>query len=196
MNFKLAAFIVVVIFLLLLVRLEFSMYIPQGYSRFQKMKTSILQHLNNAMSTSETSLQESKKKMLRFKLGDANTLNDRIAKLIAKESSAKDSLEKDKVIFINILPTTTVTMISIWSNPKIMQWAEEFLSRALDPSRTRLKWRILQFLSTTESTNQDQRLWQVWLWYRKEQVWYGLSKIAKTLKNKKNYKKIQAYFQV
>ena len=113
MNFKLAAFIVVVICLLLLVRLELSMYIPQGYSRFQQMKTSILQHLNNAMSTSETSLQESKKKMLHFKLGDAKTLNDRIAKLIAKESSAKDSLENDKVIFINILPATTVTMISI-----------------------------------------------------------------------------------
>ena len=179
MNIKLAAFIVSVIFLLLLVRLEFSMYIPQGYSRFQKMKTSILQHLNNAMSTSETSLQEGKKKMLRFKLGDAKTLNDRIAKLIAKESSAKDSLENDKVIFINILPATTVTMISIWSNPKSKQWAEEFLSRALDPSRARLKWRILQFLSTTESTNQGQRLWRVWLWYRKEQFWYGLSKIAK-----------------
>ena len=115
MNFKLAAFIVLhlVIFLLLLVRHQFSLYIPQGYSRFQKMKTSILQHLNNAMSTSETSLQESKKKMLRFKLGDAKTLNDRIAKLIAKESSAKDSLDNEKVIFINILPATTVTMISI-----------------------------------------------------------------------------------
>ena len=57
------------------------------------MKTSILQHLNYAMSTSEKNVQETQKKLLRFKVKEAKTLNDRIAKYIAKEPSAKDKME-------------------------------------------------------------------------------------------------------
>ena len=95
MNFKLVAFIIVdvVIILLLLIQLQYMMHIPQGYSRIQQMKTSILQHLNYAMSTSEKNVQETQKKLLRFKVKEAKTLNDRIAKYIAKEPSAKDKME-------------------------------------------------------------------------------------------------------
>ena len=57
------------------------------------MKTSILQHLNYAMSTSEKNVQETQKKLLRFKVKEAKTLNDRIAKYIAKEPSVKDKME-------------------------------------------------------------------------------------------------------
>ena len=95
MNFKLAAFIVVdvVIIVLLLVQLQYTVYIPQGYSRLRQMRTSILQSLNYAMSASDKTVQESKKKLLRFKVKEAAMLNDRIAKYIAKKPSAKDKIE-------------------------------------------------------------------------------------------------------
>ena len=96
MNFKLAAFIIVdvVIILVLLVQLQYTMYNSQGYSRLQQMRTSILQHLNYAMSaTNDENVQESQKKLLRFKVKEAKSLNDRIAKYIAKQPSAKDKIE-------------------------------------------------------------------------------------------------------
>ena len=60
------------------------------------MRTSILQHLNYAMSMSDKTVQESQKKLLRFKVKEAKMLNDRIAKYIAKVPSAKDKMENDK----------------------------------------------------------------------------------------------------
>ena len=102
MNFKLVVFIIVdlIIILLLLIQLQYTMYIPQGYCRFQQMKTSILQHLNYAMSSSASN--QSKKKLLRFKVKEAKTLNDRIAKYISKEPSSKDNnLEQEESDFHN-----------------------------------------------------------------------------------------------
>ena len=98
MNLKLAAFIVVdvVIIVLLLVQLQYTVYIPQGYSRLRQMRTSILQRLNYAMSTSDKTVHESQKKLLRFKVKEAAMLNDRIAKYIAKEPSAKDKMEHNE----------------------------------------------------------------------------------------------------
>ena len=104
MNFKLVVFIIVdlIIILLLLIQLQYTMYIPQGYSRFQQMKTSILQHLNYAMSSSASNVHQSKKKLLRFKVKEAKTLNDRIAKYISKEPSSKDNnLEQEESDFHN-----------------------------------------------------------------------------------------------
>ena len=102
MNFKLTVFIIVdvAIILLLLIQLQYTMYVPQGYSRLQQMKTSILQHLNYAMSTSERSEQEAQKKLLRFKVKEAKTLNDRIAKYIAKEASAKDKMDHEESVIL------------------------------------------------------------------------------------------------
>ena len=57
------------------------------------MRTSFLQQLNYAMSTSDRKVEELQKKLLRFKVKEAKTLNDRIAKYIAKEPSAKDKME-------------------------------------------------------------------------------------------------------
>ena len=101
MNLKLAAFIVVdvVIIVLLLVQLQYTVYIPQGYSRLRQMRASILQRLNYAMSTSDKAVQESQKKLLRFKVKEAAMLNDRIAKYIAKEASAKDKINHEESDF-------------------------------------------------------------------------------------------------
>lgn len=98
MNFKVAAFIIVdlLIILLLLLQLQYTVYIPQGYSRLQQMRTSFLQQLNYAMSTSDRKVEEPQKKLLRFKVKEAKTLNDRIAKYIAKEPSAKDKMEHNE----------------------------------------------------------------------------------------------------
>ena len=95
MNIKLVAFIVVdvVIIVLLLVQLQYTVFIPQGYSRLRQMRTSILQRLNYAMSARDKTVQESQKKMLRFKVKEAAMLNDRIAKYIAKKPSAKDIMK-------------------------------------------------------------------------------------------------------
>ena len=60
------------------------------------MRTSFLQQLNYAMSTSDRKVEELQKKLLRFKVKEAKTLNDRIAKYIAKVPSAKDKMENDK----------------------------------------------------------------------------------------------------
>ena len=64
------------------------------------MKTSILQHLNYAMSTSDRNVQEAQKKLLRFKVKEAKTLNDRIAKYIAKEASAKDKMDHEESVIL------------------------------------------------------------------------------------------------
>ena len=45
---------------------------------------------------SDKTVQESQKKLLRFKVKEAKMLNDRIAKYIAKVPSAKDKMENDK----------------------------------------------------------------------------------------------------
>ena len=99
MNFKVAAFIIVdlLIILLLLLQLQYTVYIPQGYSRLQQMRTSFLQQLNYAISTSDRKVEEPQKKLLRFKVKEAAMLNDRIAKYIAKKPSAKDEMEHDQV---------------------------------------------------------------------------------------------------
>ena len=93
MNLKLAVFIIVdvIIILLLFIQLRYTMSTPQGFSRLQQMRTSFLQRLNLAMSDIKAE-QESKKKLLRFKVKEAKTLNDRIAKYIAKAPSSKDNL--------------------------------------------------------------------------------------------------------
>ena len=124
MNFKLVVFIIVdlIIILLLLIQLQYTMYIPQGYSRFQQMKTSILQHLNYAMSSSASNVHQSKKKLLRFKVKEAKTLNDRIAKYISKEPSSKDNnLEQEESDFHNTNDNKNYERSSsLW-------WSDQFL---------------------------------------------------------------------
>ena len=100
MNLKLAVFIIVdvIIILLLFIQLRYTMSTPQGFSRLQQMRSSFLQRLNLAMSDIKAE-QESKKKLLRFKVKEAKTLNDRIAKYIAKEASAKDKIDHEESDF-------------------------------------------------------------------------------------------------
>ena len=114
MNFKLAAFIVVdvVIIVLLLVQLQYTVYIPQGYSRLRQMRMSILQSLNYAMSASDKTVQESQKKLLRFKVKEAAMLNDRIAKYIAKKPSTKDKMEHQVRDFHH----------RMWQQPQSQSW--------------------------------------------------------------------------
>ena len=113
MNLKLAVFIIVdvIIILLLFIQLRYTMSTPQGFSRLQQMRTSFLQRLNLAMSDIKAE-QESKKKLLRFKVKEAKTLNDRIAKYIAKAPSSKDNLGQKVSSFENPvgsgIATTTV----------------------------------------------------------------------------------------
>ena len=95
MNLKLVVFIIVdvIIILLLFIQLRYTMSTPQGFSRLQQMRSSFLQRLNLAMSDIKADQdQESKKKLLRFKVKEAKTLNDRIAKYIAKAPSSKDNI--------------------------------------------------------------------------------------------------------
>jgi len=98
MNLKLVIFIIVdvIIILLLFIQLRYTVSTPQGFSRLQQMRSSFLQRLNLAMSDIKAD-QESKKKLLRFKLKEAKTLNDRIAKYIAKAPSSKDNLGQKAV---------------------------------------------------------------------------------------------------
>ena len=146
MNFKLVVFIIVdlIIILLLLIQLQYTMYIPQGYSRFQQMKTSILQHLNNAMSSSASN--QSKKKLLRFKVKEAKTLNDRIAKYISKEPSSKDNnLEQEESDFHNYNTNNNKNderSSSLWWSDQFLlhcsagrAWCEEFYSSGLQPNQ-------------------------------------------------------------
>ena len=93
MNLKLVIFIIVdvIIILLLFIQLRYTVSTPQGFSRLQQMRSSFLQRLNLAMSDIKAD-QVSKKKLLRFKVKEAKTLNDRIAKYIAKAPSSKDNL--------------------------------------------------------------------------------------------------------
>ena len=95
MNLKLVIFIIVdvIIILLLFIQLRYTVSTPQGFSRLQQMRSSFLQRLNLAMSDIKADQdQVSKKKLLRFKVKEAKTLNDRIAKYIAKAPSSKDNL--------------------------------------------------------------------------------------------------------
>ena len=115
MNLKLAVFIIVdvIIILLLFIQLRYTMSTPQGFSRLQQMRSSFLQRLNLAMSDIKADQdQESKKKLLRFKVKEAKTLNDRIAKYIAKAPSSKDNLGQKVSSFENPvgcgIATTTV----------------------------------------------------------------------------------------
>ena len=89
MNFKIATFIIVIIVSLLLIRLQ---YIPQGYIGLQRMRMSILKHLNLTLSTNAKNAPKSKKGLFRFKVKKAKILNHRIAKYIAMEPSPKDKL--------------------------------------------------------------------------------------------------------
>ena len=93
MNLKLVVFIIVdvIIVLLLFIQLRYTVPTPQGFSRLQQMRSSFLQRLNLAMSDIKAD-QVSEKKLLRFKVKEAKTLNDRIAKYIAKAPSSKDNL--------------------------------------------------------------------------------------------------------